>query len=163
MIDRQQLVRVNEDTFLYKGYRICRAGDVYNPAGKNISLNRKKKRKEHISIISENDKREYIKLIYLIYSCFADETLGRNFKLVLADGNKENVSFGNIKKVAAQEKKLNDETVQLIRHSYGLDIGESKRGNMRNQYNRLYPSQRELAKQYGVSLTTIQKIMRGDY
>lgn len=164
----------NCDVRDYYGNWVYRDGTIINKNG--IKL---KPYKGKVSIVKEQvdekgetiRKRHSILHAKVVYEAFTGQTVPRTMIVRYRDENPENVNINNIAFVSKKEyfrdydwsplKKLSDDTVQEIRHIYR--VGETNRGNLKNQLNREVPSQYELSKQYEVSLSTIQKIVKGVY
>lgn len=139
--------------YKYKAVLVSEDGHVYNQAMKEkIPL------KDHCLWIYDTNlaernkdgsrKRKKYKINRIVYEAVTGETLSPKYRIINIDGNLDNYAFTNLKKVSIEDiMRQRDFTMQY-------KISEEDRKVIRKS---LEPD-KVLAKKYGVSTVTIQKI-----
>ena len=93
-------------------------------------------------------KRFKYKINRIVYEAVTGETLSPKYRIINIDGNLDNYAFSNLKKVSIEElTRQRDFTSQ-----YKIPVED------REKIRQSIEPEKELAKKYGVSTITIQKI-----
>lgn len=155
-------------------YRFYRNGKVVNLANGHILTQRKIKGGHYINISTKNSegyvKNQRICVERKLYELFTGDSLTRLYSIVKSKNNDspDEYDINDLIKVSKKDKykydpnaecgkKLDEETVTTIRSEYNFDH------KARCQYDKKGPSIRELAARYGVTINTIQRVLKGTY
>lgn len=162
--------KLKESPIEYYGYKFYENGKVYDAVGREIIPNIDKYGNRSILLIipdSESPKGVRKRRIYLartMYNLFYGVELPRNMIICYKDGNKGNYGIKNLeatrKTSSFQKRVLSKEQVEEIQKLYS-----NKDKHFHSQWKKRKDdySIRDLAKKYGVSVYTIQRVIGGTY
>lgn len=159
-MELHKIVRIDDNRATYKGYQVTRGGNVIDPTGNNIERTRKGKLLLNVRI-NDGGEWEFIKLTVLIYSCFCEENkYFRNLTKVISV-KEDSVAFEDLRVVRIRNRKVTVALAEQIRNEYGVYDASYNRKQQCKAAK--YPTQRKLAEKYGLSLYTVERIIRGVY
>lgn len=159
-MNNNSIIRIDEDTFLYYGYQVYRNGMVISPNGKILNSFFFNRDNSHINMYLDTDgtgKRKIKKVCKsrLIYKLFSEiDEIPSNMVLVFKDGNDANCDYSNLELISRKQfckgknpsrRKLSDSQIQAIKDARSGVAPKSIRA---------------LCKQYGCSISTIQKAQK---
>lgn len=155
--------------YRYHGYLVKENGDIYTPRGKKVKWN---KDGVHVKLNLDGNVRNLngLKILYTLYHELDEVPSSKYIVEYIVEGKgrgKENLTLSERDYSLKVKHKLNEDDIEEIKVKYGLDkVGtknEEKRSEIKSQYEHPSVSYRSLAEEYGVSLFTIEAIIRGTY
>lgn len=154
-----KIVKISDNEFYYYGYRILRSGEIISPMGRMINAYFFSYPYSHVTmhINGKNIKKNRAMLIYELFS--GSEVQKHKYIIQFRDNNSNNAAFENLYLVNKSQywEKLGK------RKKMGQSVfSNEQKEKIRLQYQTNHISMRKLSAQYGVCLTTIQKIINSE-
>lgn len=153
---KSNIVKISDNEFYYYGYRILRSGEIISPMGRMLNAYFFTYPYSHVTmhINGKNIKKNRAMLIYELFS--GSEVQKHKYIIQYRDNNSNNAAFDNLYLVNRSEywQKLGEQK-QMGRPVFTKEQKEE----IRQKYQTGHISMRKLSTQYGVCLTTIQKII----
>ena len=153
----KNIYKINENTFDYYGYQVCRTGDILRKdrvTGEWCEL-----KSYHFTYPGSHvtmwigDKQKKVMKAKLIYELFSGETLYRSVVLQFRDGDKTNCAFENLYTISRKEFASREADYNKKK----LDDTELK--ELKKLRKKRKVSLRSLSQIYGCSLKVIQKAL----
>lgn len=182
MIDYKNVIPLDKDTIQYYRYTIKRNGSIKNEKGRELKRYNLAYPYSHVTLLINGKKKKRV-VARLIYALFYELDTGKTVSdkttlLFFKDNNSQNTNYDNLEVVSRREGLLRKgnlvkrddngdfmrnftlQEAEEIRRRYHAKQDDNK--NL-NQYKKVSPSIRELAKEYHCSVGLISKILKGDY
>ena len=151
----KEIVKINENTAIYKGYILCRDGSIISPKGKKIRGYAFSYPYSHVTLKINNHEEKKNRAM-LIWHAFSTEPVDGHSKILkFRDGNTNNPSFENLYVI---NRKDEPETFKnTLTNEIKDNIWKDYNGY---NYDNQKLSLRKISLKYNCSLMTVQKVIK---